>query len=287
MRHFACAAILALLPSLALAQEKTVPTPANVKIEGMPPIPQSIVDGLGALRAVPAGATAWRGIRRSGRSSSRRPSATVAAAPSRRWSRPRPPPVDVVAVAGRVRLRRAPRSIRRTGTRSCSSTIRAGGELRSLYRYDLTTGEASLVVESKIRYCARVVAAGQVARLRLGRAQRQRPRSLRHPAVRSEDETPACRLRRAHTALSDWSPDGTTLLVSEVVGNAETYLWRVDVEDRCRRQRITPRDGRQEPAGSTRDSRADGKTVYAMSDRASRRRCASGAATSPRARGRP
>ena len=46
MRHFACAAILALLPSLALAQEKTVPTPANVKVEGMPPIPQSIADDL-------------------------------------------------------------------------------------------------------------------------------------------------------------------------------------------------------------------------------------------------
>ena len=42
MRHFACAAVLALLPSLALAQEKTVPTPPNVKVEGMPPIPQSI-----------------------------------------------------------------------------------------------------------------------------------------------------------------------------------------------------------------------------------------------------
>src|SRR5450756_620288 len=46
MRHFACAAILALLPSLTGAQEKTVPTPANVKVEGMPPVPQSILDGV-------------------------------------------------------------------------------------------------------------------------------------------------------------------------------------------------------------------------------------------------
>ena len=46
MRHLACAAVLALLPSLALAQEKTAPTPPNVKVEGMPPVPQSILDGL-------------------------------------------------------------------------------------------------------------------------------------------------------------------------------------------------------------------------------------------------
>src|SRR5438876_128 len=46
MRHFVCAAVLVLLPSLAVAQEKTIPTPANVKVEGMPAIPQSIADGV-------------------------------------------------------------------------------------------------------------------------------------------------------------------------------------------------------------------------------------------------
>src|SRR5438128_7452185 len=45
MRHSVCAAIiLALLPSLGHAQ--TVAVPATVKVEGMPPIPQSIADDL-------------------------------------------------------------------------------------------------------------------------------------------------------------------------------------------------------------------------------------------------
>src|SRR5882762_8412679 len=46
MRHLACTALLLLLPSPAGAQDKTVPTPPNVKIDGMPPIPQTIADGL-------------------------------------------------------------------------------------------------------------------------------------------------------------------------------------------------------------------------------------------------
>ena len=46
MRHFVCAAILALLPSVGAAQEKTVAVPATIKVEGMPPIPQSIADDL-------------------------------------------------------------------------------------------------------------------------------------------------------------------------------------------------------------------------------------------------
>src|SRR5436190_23841086 len=46
MRHLACAAILVLLPSLAPAQEKAIATPPTITVEGIPPIPQSIADGL-------------------------------------------------------------------------------------------------------------------------------------------------------------------------------------------------------------------------------------------------
>src|SRR5687767_10680805 len=47
MRHFACAAtLLVLLPSAGVAQEKTIATPPSITVEGIPPIPQSIVDGL-------------------------------------------------------------------------------------------------------------------------------------------------------------------------------------------------------------------------------------------------
>ena len=46
MRYAMCAVALAVLASPAVAQEKTVRVPAGVKVEGMPPIPQTIADDL-------------------------------------------------------------------------------------------------------------------------------------------------------------------------------------------------------------------------------------------------
>src|SRR3954451_7127953 len=46
MRQLICAVILVLLPCSAGAQGPTVPVPPNVKSDGLPPLPQSIADGL-------------------------------------------------------------------------------------------------------------------------------------------------------------------------------------------------------------------------------------------------
>src|SRR5262249_344732 len=42
MRHFLCVVVFLLLPSLGLAQEKTIPVPAGVKVEAIPPGPQTV-----------------------------------------------------------------------------------------------------------------------------------------------------------------------------------------------------------------------------------------------------
>src|SRR4051795_8015814 len=48
MRHFGCAALVFALaaPGSAQAQEKMIASPASLTAEGIPPIPQSIADGL-------------------------------------------------------------------------------------------------------------------------------------------------------------------------------------------------------------------------------------------------
>jgi hypothetical protein len=46
MRHLVSVGVFLLIPCLSLAQEKTVPIPPNVKVDGMPPIPQSIAESL-------------------------------------------------------------------------------------------------------------------------------------------------------------------------------------------------------------------------------------------------
>src|SRR5687767_11066843 len=66
MRHFACAAaLLVLLPTAGAAQEKTIPTPPTIKVEGMPPIPQSIADDLARYtRFKDAQLVAWHPTKR-------------------------------------------------------------------------------------------------------------------------------------------------------------------------------------------------------------------------------
>ena len=152
MRHFVCAAILAAPAVGRRGQEKTLPTPANVKVEGMPPIPQAIADGLARYAQFrQAQLMAWHPVKRQ-----------ILVTTSFSMS-PAVPQLHLVDGPGRDRRQltwyppacpslRTSSSIRRTATRSSSSTIPPATELRSLYRYDLTTGEAVLVTESKTRY---------------------------------------------------------------------------------------------------------------------------------------
>ena len=111
--------------------------------------------------------------------------------------------------------------------------------------------------------------AGQVAGLRLGRAQRQGPRSLRHPAVGSEDQAPARRFRRRV------QPAG---LVARRHGAARQRgavatprpISGASTSRPARRRRITPRDGEKAAFFNARFS-TDGRRIYAISDRDRRR----------------
>ena len=62
----------------------------------------------------------------------------------------------------------------------------------------------------------------------------------------------------------DWSPDGNTLLVNEVVSNTENYLWLVDVKTGDKKT-LTPRSGTKNQWGGGRFSN-DGRKVYAVGD---------------------
>jgi dipeptidyl aminopeptidase/acylaminoacyl peptidase len=261
MRHFVCAAIIALLPSLALAQEKTVPTPANVKVEGMPPIPQSILDGVGRYAQFrQAQLIAWHPSKRQmviTTSFGQTPQLHLVDGPGRdrrqlTWF---PPPSISASVNGSFDPADGNTFIFQYDPRA---------ELRSLYRYDLTTGEVSLVVESKTRYG--LVWSRQGKWLAYDSAERNgKDRDLY--VIQPADPKTKRRLADFDGPFSpqDWSPDGTTLLASEVLGNAETYLWRIDVKT-GQKTAITPRDGEKVGWFNARFS-ADGKTVYAMSDR--------------------
>src|SRR3954470_3962110 len=151
MRHFACAVLALLAPAYGLAQDRPGPAPANTKIEGMPPIPQSILDGVskyGQLRT--AELMAWH------------PTKRQLVINTSFNSNPAVPQLHLVDGPGRDRRQL---TWMERGVPSSAAVIFAPGvadsfvfqydssaELRSLYRFNLSSGDVSLIPEARSRY---------------------------------------------------------------------------------------------------------------------------------------
>jgi len=262
MKHFACAAALALLPSLALGQEKMVATPPTITVEGIPPIPQSIADGLARYAQFrQAQLQAWHPMKR-------QILITTALGPV--------PQIHLVDGPGRSRRQMtwystgvshgnaAPSFDPADGNTFVFQYDAAGSELRSLYRFDMNTGEISLAAESKSRYPH--VWSRQGKWLAFDSAERNgKDRDLY--VMQPSDPKTKRRLAdfEGPWKPEDWSPDGSSLLATEVFANAETYLWRVDTKT-GEKKAITPRGGEKAAWFNARFS-SDGRKVYAISDR--------------------
>ncbi len=263
MRHFVCAAILLLLPSLAPAQDKTVAVPPTIKIEGMPPMPQSIVDDLaryGQFRE--AQLLGWHPTKRQVLIAT-----TFGEAPQ----------IHLVAGPGmdRTQLTFLP-------GRGVSRIVSAGFDPadpntllflrdpggtetnKSLYRYDMTTGDVSLVVEAKTRF--NLVWSRQGKSLAYDSAERNgRDRDLF--VIQPSDPKTKRLLAQVEGAFSvnEWAPDGNSLLAVELVSNFETYIWHIDVKT-GEKGLLTPKGGEKLAWFNPRFS-SDGKKVYATNDR--------------------
>lgn len=263
MRHFVCAAVLMLLPSLAVAQEKTVAVPPTIKLEGMPPIPQTIADDLARYtRFREAQLLTWHPTKR-------QILITTAFGGV--------PQIHSIAGPGmaRTQLTWLPgagvsRLVSAGFDPADPNTVvflrdPAGGESnKSLYRYDMTTGDVSLVAEAKTRY--NLVWAKQGKWLAYDSSERNgKDRDLY--VIQPSDPKTKRLLTQVEGPFSpqDWSPDGNSLLALEVFSNFETYIWLVDVTT-GRKRALTPRDGEKSSWDNPRFS-SDGKKVYATSDK--------------------
>jgi dipeptidyl aminopeptidase/acylaminoacyl peptidase len=262
MRHFVCAAILVLLPSLAVGQEKMIATPPAVTVEGIPPIPQSIADGLAAYAQFrQAQMQAWNPAKRQmlvttnlgpvpqihfvdGPGRDRRQLTWYAAGVSHAFVGASFDPAD--------------------GNTFVFEHDPGGSELRSLYRFDMTTGAITLVAESKTRYPH--VWSRQGKWLAFDSSERNgRDRDLY--VMQPSDPKTRRLLAQVEGPFNpnDWSPDGNWLLANEITSNSEKYIWLFDVKTGQKRA-LTPRDGEKAIWSDARFS-IDGKKVYAISDK--------------------
>src|SRR4051812_6063591 len=263
MRQIACAVIAFVLAAAgaAPAQEKTVPLPPGVKVEGMPPIPQSIADGLAQYAQFRmAQMQAWHPVKRQVlvNTTFATPQLHVLDGPGRDRR-------QLTWMPGGVSVRNAYPAFDPADPNTFVFLYDpSGGESRSLYRFDMTTGQVSLVVEAQSRYGLAWARQGKwVAYDSAERNGKDRDLYVVQPA----DPKTKRRLAEFEGPFSphDWSPDGAMLVANEIVSNSETYLWVIDVKT-GEKSAITPRDGEKAGFYFPRFS-ADGKKVYAMSDR--------------------
>jgi len=267
MQHLVCAAILLCLPTLAAGQEKTVPTPPNVKVEGMPPLPQAILDGVASYGQFHlATMEAWHPTKR------QLIIRTTLGIPTQGNG----PQLHYLENPGRDRkqLTWYPNGVH--GDVSASFDIAnpstfvfqydpTGTEARSLYKFDVIGGSLSLLSATKTRFAH--IWARQGKWIAFDSAERN---AKDHDIYVMQPADPAT--KRLVTQVdnlwepSDWSPDGNTILLNEIFSNSETYLWRVNVKS-GEKTPITRRgDGNPALWYNARFSN-DGKKVYAISDR--------------------
>ena len=262
MRHFACAAILLLLPSLAVAQDKTVAVPATIKVEGMPPIPQAVADDLARYTQFrEAQLIDWHPVKRQvliTTAFGAVPQLHLVAGPGLDRTQ-----LTFLPAPGVPRLVSAgfdpadPNSL--VFTRDP-----AAGESPSLYRYDMTTRAVSLVAGARTRFG--LVWARQGKWLAYDSSERNgkdrdlyviQPSDPKTKRMLAEFDGPF--------TAQDWSPDGNSLLAVEVFSNFETYVWLIDVKT-GQKKALTPRDGEKSTWFNARFS-SDGRKVYAITDK--------------------
>jgi dipeptidyl aminopeptidase/acylaminoacyl peptidase len=144
-----------------------------------------------------------------------------------------------------------------------------GGEFFQLYRYDLATGDITRLTDGKSRnidprwsYQGDRVAFGSTRRdgndVDIWVVNANDPSSSRMVA----------QLEGGGWSVTDWSPDGKQLLVTNYVSAAESYVWLMDVAS-GKKALLTPKPGTETIAYSNARFSKDGKDAWMTSDQGS------------------
>jgi dipeptidyl aminopeptidase/acylaminoacyl peptidase len=141
-----------------------------------------------------------------------------------------------------------------------------GGEFFQIYRYDLATGDITLLTDGKSRnttprwsYQGDLIAYGSTKRT---------GNDVDIWVVNANDAASAhmvAQMEGGGWEVDDWSPDGKQLLAVNGISAAESYVWLIDVAT-GKKDLLTPKAGAETVACNNARFAKDGKSVYFTSD---------------------
>ena len=144
-----------------------------------------------------------------------------------------------------------------------------GGEWYQLYRYDLATGEVTLLTDGKSRNLMGPWSSrgDRIAYMSTRRTGKDTDLWVMNPADSKTDHL-LTQLQGGGWQPLDWSPDDKEILLAEELSINESYLWLVNTET-GEKTAVTPRDNKEKVSyGEARFSK-DGKGIYVTTDRES------------------
>ncbi len=141
-----------------------------------------------------------------------------------------------------------------------------GGEWYQLYRYDLASGDVTLLTDGKSRNIAGPwsTKGDRIAYTSTRRTGQDTDLWVINPADPKSDRLDA-QLKGGGWEPQDWSPDDSKVLVLEGISVNETYLWLFDTASGDKTE-LTPRKADEKIAYSSPRFSKDGKGIYYTAD---------------------
>jgi dipeptidyl aminopeptidase/acylaminoacyl peptidase len=142
-----------------------------------------------------------------------------------------------------------------------------GGEWYQLYRYDLKTGDATLLTDGKTRNLMGPwsTKGDDLAYMSTRRTGKDTDLWVMNPADPKSDHL-LTKLEGGGWEALDWSPNDKKILLKEELSINESYLWLVDTTT-GERSVLTPRDAKEKISYGNAEFSKDGKGIYVTTDR--------------------
>src|ERR1700704_1626807 len=142
-----------------------------------------------------------------------------------------------------------------------------GGEWFQIYRYDVASGNVTLLTDGKSRNTGRSFAHNDnhIAYSSTRRTGQDNDIWIMDPTDPKSDKM-LLQLQGGGWGVASWSPDNKKLMVVQEVSANQTYLWLADVAT-GEKKLLTPKTGAEEVAYSGGPFSKDGKGFYTTTDR--------------------